>query len=142
MKLGIGMAKSTGLPYFPLDCQLDDKMDLIEAEFGLTGFAVILKLFQKIYGGEGYFCFWSNEVQLLVSRQLVIEAKLLRKIVDSAAERGIFHQELYKSCGILTSHGTQQRYLEAASRRKKVSLRKDFLLIPMEELTSNACILN
>ncbi len=40
-----------GIPYFPLDCELDSKFELIEAEFGLQGFAVVVKLLQRIYGG-------------------------------------------------------------------------------------------
>ena len=53
------MAKS-GLEYFPLDVVLDDKFELIEAEFGLTGFAVIVKLFQKIYGGQEDWFGWER----------------------------------------------------------------------------------
>lgn len=34
----------SGIDYFPLDVSLDDKFELIEAEFGLTGFAVVVKL--------------------------------------------------------------------------------------------------
>ena len=64
------MAKS-GLEYFPLDVVLDDKFELIEAEFGLTGFAVIVKLFQKIYGGQGYYCEWTNEVALLFAKRII-----------------------------------------------------------------------
>lgn len=30
-----------GLDYFPLDCQVDVKFELVEAEFGLTGFGVV-----------------------------------------------------------------------------------------------------
>ena len=30
-----------GIPYFPLDCELDSKFELIEAEFGLQGFAKV-----------------------------------------------------------------------------------------------------
>ena len=33
-----------GVDYFPFDVSLDEKFELIEAEFGLTGFAVIVKL--------------------------------------------------------------------------------------------------
>ena len=36
------MGKS-GIPYFPLDVELDEKMELIEAEYGLTGYAVIME---------------------------------------------------------------------------------------------------
>lgn len=51
------MAKE-GIEYFPLNCRLDEKFELIEAEFGLKGFAVIVKLLQRIYGEHGYYCEW------------------------------------------------------------------------------------
>ena len=44
------MAKS-GLDYFPLACNFEDKIELIEAEFGLEGLAIVVKLYQKIYAG-------------------------------------------------------------------------------------------
>ena len=53
---------SNGISFFPLDVHMDDGIALIEAEFGLTGFAVIVKLYQKIYGGLGYYCEWTNDV--------------------------------------------------------------------------------
>ena len=43
------MIKS-GIDYFPLDVSMDAKMELIEAEFGLTGFGVVVHLLQEIYG--------------------------------------------------------------------------------------------
>lgn len=30
-----------GIPYFPLDCELDSKFELIEAEFGLDRKSVV-----------------------------------------------------------------------------------------------------
>lgn len=57
-----------GIPFVPLDCQLDEKFDYIEAEFGLIGFAVVVKLFQRIYGGHGYYCEWNNRVATLFGR--------------------------------------------------------------------------
>ena len=33
-----------GVSYFPLYCVLDEKFELIEAEFGIKGFAVVVKL--------------------------------------------------------------------------------------------------
>ena len=44
---------NNGINYFPLNVHLDDKFELIEAEFGLKGFAIVVKLFQKIYGQQG-----------------------------------------------------------------------------------------
>jgi hypothetical protein len=44
--------KKIGLEYFPLDCQMDDKVEMLEAEHGLEGFAVYVKLLQAIYQTE------------------------------------------------------------------------------------------
>ena len=54
-----------GLDYFELNCQLEEKIRLIQAEFGLKGFAVVVKLYQKIYGEVVYY--WeSSEDSLLL----------------------------------------------------------------------------
>lgn len=119
----------SGIEYFPLDCLLDDKFELIEAEFGLEGFAVIVKLFQKIYGGEGYYCEWTREVGLLFARKINAGYNLVSEIVTAAIKRGIFDRQLYEKFQILTSHGIQKRYLEAVSRRKKVDIKSQYLLL-------------
>ena len=43
LKGGIRKLKN-GIEYFPLEVYLDEKFELIEAEFGLTGFGVVVKL--------------------------------------------------------------------------------------------------
>lgn len=58
------MAIKSGLDFFPLDVCLDKKFELIEAEYGLTGFGVIVHLLQEIYGKEGYYIEWTEEVAL------------------------------------------------------------------------------
>ena len=35
-----------GVDYFPLDVAMDTKVELLEAQFGLKGFAVFVKLLQ------------------------------------------------------------------------------------------------
>lgn len=67
-----GRQNKVGLDYFELDCHMDDKIKLIEAEFGLKGFAIIIKLFQSIYSGSGYYCEWSPDISLLWAMQLGI----------------------------------------------------------------------
>ena len=59
-----------GIPYFPFGLELDSKFELIEAEFGLQGFAVVVKnSCSAIYGGEGYYCEWTKEVALLFAKR-------------------------------------------------------------------------
>ena len=118
-----------GLDYFPLDTVLDDKFKLIEAEFGLTGFAVVVKLFQKIYGGFGYYCELQSEVALLFGRELGLGGNVVSEIVSASVKRGIFDRDLYLKYHILTSAGIQKRYFEAVSRRANVTVKKEYLLV-------------
>lgn len=117
-----------GLDFFPLDTVLDDKFGLIEAEFGLTGFAVVVKLLQKIYGERGYYCEWTKEVALLFARKIGLGGSVVSEIVSASIKRGIFDKDLYDKYGILTSNGIQKRYFEAVSRRKKVTVDQRYLL--------------
>ena len=59
-----GRQNKVGLDYFELDCQMEEKVRLIQAEYGLKGFAVFVKLLQKIYGERGYYCEWTQDSDL------------------------------------------------------------------------------
>ena len=52
----------TGTDYFPLDVELDIKMDFVESRYGNDGFSTIIKLWQKIYAENGYYCKWDNDL--------------------------------------------------------------------------------
>lgn len=65
-----GRQNKVGLDYFELDCHMDEKFELIEAEFGLKGFAIVIKLYQSIYLGFGYYCEWTPDISLLWARRL------------------------------------------------------------------------
>ena len=119
----------SGISYFPLDVVMDDSIKLIEAEFGLIGFAVVVKLWQKIYGGDGYYCEWTNEVALLFSRELGLGGNVVSEIINATIRRGIFDKDLFDKYGILTSKGVQSRYFEAAARRKDIEVKKQYLLV-------------
>ena len=131
----------SGIDFFPLDVSLDEKFELIEAEFGLTGFAVIVKLFQRIYGQQGYYCEWTNEVALLFGRYCGLGGNVVSEIVSAAIKRGIFDKTLYDRYHILTSKGIQDRYFEAVSRRKNVEVKKQYLLISDTKKSGNANII-
>lgn len=131
----------SGIDYFPLDVALDEKVELIEAQFGLTGFAVLVKLFQKIYGGEGYYAEWTNEIALLFAKKIGSNGNAVSDIVDAAVKRGIFDKTLYDKYQILTSKGIQKRYFEAVSRRKNVEVKGAYLLVNATDFLKNVCIL-
>ena len=133
---------NNGINYFPLNVHLDDKFELIEAEFGLKGFAIVVKLFQKIYGQQGYYCEWTEDVALLFGKNVGLGGDAVSELVRAAIKRGIFDSELYDKYQILTSRGIQERYFEAVSRRKEVEVRKEYLLIKVDQIYKNVRILN
>lgn len=137
------MAKA-GIDYFPLNCRLDEKFELIEAEYGLKGFAVIVKLLQRIYGEHGYYCEWNDDIALLFARQVLSCSganNLIASIVAASVRRGIFDQTLFDKYGILTSKGIQKRYLEITYKRKAVEMKKAYLLLSAAEIKGNVTIL-
>lgn len=122
------MAKS-GIDYFPLDVILDEKFDLIEAEYGLTGFGVIVRLLQEIYGKAGYYIEWTTEVALLFARKVGLGGNVVSEIVEASIRRGMFDKEKYDKYHVLTSRGIQKRYFEAVSRRKVLEVDENILLV-------------
>lgn len=164
-----GRRNKVGLDYFELDCHMDDKIKLIEAEFGLKGFAIVIKLLQHIYAEEGYYCEWTPDTSLLWAMQLGISPcgdgnkgfgtavatslsdpqgklgtavatslsgypnNLINRVVAASIRRDIFSREIFEKYRILTSSGIQKRYLRAASRRGKIELKKEYLLISVPE---------
>lgn len=138
------MAKS-GLDYFPLACNFEDKIELIEAEFGLSGLAIIVKLYQKIYGELGYYCEWNDEVALLFSRKacgLQEGDNVVSEVIKSAFKRKIFDGDMFAKYGILTSAGIQKRYFEAAKRRTEIEVEKSYLLISASKIPNNVNIIS
>lgn len=150
-----------GLDYFELDCHMDEKVELIEAEFGLKGFAVIVKLYQSIYSGFGYYCEWTPEISVLWAYRLGcthnvgyrnvgsvcdecalpgFPKNLINEIVAASIRRNIFSAELFDKYRILTSSGIQKRYLNAVSRRENVELKKEYLLISVGKNSENVVI--
>lgn len=137
--------ESNGLPYFLLMCQMDEKVELIEAEYGMKGFAVVVKLWQRIYGMEGYYCEWTKEVELLFARKVcnfLPGDNFVSEIVRSCLKRGLFSQEMFDKYHILTSHGVQVKFLQAAKRRTCVKMKKEYLLVSDAEIPKNVDIIS
>lgn len=127
-----GRPPKEGLDYFELDCHLDEKIRLIQAEFGLKGFAVVVLLFQRIYGERGYYMIWDEDASLLFMSENGVaggDKNLINEIVSACIKRDIFSKELFEKYRILTSSGIQKRYLRASAKRETRNLKKEYLLI-------------
>jgi len=122
-----------GLDYFPLDVNIDDDIELLEAECGLVGFAILVKLWQKIFSNS-YYIEWNDDVATLFSRKINSGVNEVNSVVNASLRRNLFDSKLYEQYGILTSRGIQKRYLIACSqsKRKHIPMDTRFLLVNSE----------
>lgn len=125
-----------GLDYFPLDVDMDqdDKIQLIEGEFGLKGFAIVVKLFTKIYD-NGFYYPWRDKEKLLFARRVGKKnGSLVNEVVSRSVKWGIFNERLFNQSAILTSKAIQQRYFKAIKRRKNIVVPSDYVLVDINQL--------
>ncbi|MBA7586749.1 hypothetical protein ES708_28754 [subsurface metagenome] len=111
---------------------LDDKVYMVECELGLTGFALLIKLFIKIYK-NGYYINWNKKIAKMFARQNNIKIEVVNRFLDVCIDEKIINKALYEKYNILTSRGIQKRYLEAAKRRKEIVLIKEYICIKNAE---------
>jgi hypothetical protein len=123
----------TGLDYFPMDVNTDEKFELIEAKHELVGFAIVIKLFQKIYK-EGYFLCWNEEKLLLFKKSVNVDINKINDVINDCFTYNIFNKELYDKYKILTSSGIQKRFLSACDRRKTVDLVKNYVIVDINSI--------
>ncbi|GAB0156196.1 hypothetical protein CHRYSEOSP005_14600 [Chryseobacterium sp. Alg-005] len=125
----------TGLDYFPLDTDIasDDKIELVEAEFGLKGFAVVIKLFCKIYADKGYYYNWTEVEKLLFAKKMGESVGLVDEIVKRSVKWGLFNEPVFNQFQILTSSAIQSRFLEAVIRRENIEMFKELMLIDIND---------
>lgn len=126
-----GRPLKNGVDYFPLDVILDDKFELIEAEHGIQGFGVLIKIYQKIYASN-YWIKFDKKAILVFSNRINVDINSINAIINSCIEWDIFDPKLFKSFEVLTSAGIQKRYFEIVKRRNVVEVCKDFLLIEVD----------
>lgn len=135
-----------GLDFFPMDCHLNDDVAYIESRYGAKGFSIIVKLWQKVYSGEGYYCEWSEKAAVLFLGKWFtgnsgVDNNLIAEVVQTAIDEGIFDRNMFEKYNILTSRGIQKRYLQAAKRRLSVDIKKEYLLLNASELKGNVNII-
>lgn len=126
----------TGLDYFPMDVTTDDKFELIEAKYGLIGFGVIIKLYQKIYK-EGCYLDWNEEKALLFKKQVNVDINTINAIINDAIAYNIFDNAIYNEFNVLTSKGIQKRFFNACDRRKVVEIHKNLIIVDINSINAN-----
>ena len=131
--------QKSGLDYFSLDVVLSDEVEIIEAQFGLQGFALLVKLYQKIYS-EGYYLQWDDREQILFSNRVNVDRNLLISVVDECVKWNLFDKKLYQKYHILTSRRIQAQYFSATYKRTGLEAIKEYLLIDISDRSNVATI--
>lgn len=135
------MAK-IGIDSFLLDCHTNDNMAEIEAAYGIKGFAVIVKLWQKIYSDKGYYCEWIERSPLLFLSQWFggnsgVDLNLINQVVNHAIKIGIFNESMFNEYAILTSERIQRQYFDVVKRRTEIEVIDKYLLVSVDNIKGN-----
>lgn len=132
------MAK-VGIDSFLLDCHTNDNISEIEAEYGVKGFAVVVRLWQKIYSEKGYYCEWVERSPLLFLSNWFggnsgVTVSLITDIVKRCLKNGMFDAGMYEKYSVLTSARIQKQYFDVVKRREEILVKKEYLLISVGKI--------
>ena len=123
----------SGIDYFPLDCDWDDKVEKYLLETEAIGLAVLITIWQLIYK-NGYFIQYDDDLLLLIKKRINVAIDDIRGCIYVAVRRDIFDKNLFDNHKILTSKAIQKRFFEAAKKKKVIQIVKDYLLCDVSEL--------
>ena len=129
--------KKEGLDYFPMDVDLHDAEEYLEAKYGVEGYGVLIKLWSRIYKKRGYYCNWDDRAIYLFSKSINLDPIKIKEIVNFCLDNNIFNNDMYGKYQILTSTGIQERYVRICTQAKRaeININPDYNLHPLYEFT-------
>lgn len=134
-----------GIDYFPLETGFlnDLKVRRILKTCGASSISVLLFLLSNIYDDEGYFLKWNDDIAFLAADNLGLDEQEVLDVLKVAFKVGFFDENMFVKYNILTSKGIQERYIAAVSRRKKITLIKEFIVtLSCTNVSNNIIIVN
>lgn len=112
--------KKKGLDYFPHDVDLssDEKIVLLEAHHGLEGYAVYLKMIERLFRAGGYLTIDDNML-LVLAKKFSLEKTQLTKILETCiVEAKLLKRRENNSGGYtITSGGVLKRIRTVEANR-------------------------
>lgn len=126
---------SRGIEYYPLDVDFlnDLKIKKIMKSCGPNSIAIIILLLGNIYGDEGYFMKWDEDVCFLVADAVGAKEVYVKEVLKKCLQVDLFSSELFEKFSIITSKGIQKRFFEITKRRKRENLINEYLLVNVTE---------
>lgn len=129
--------KKTWVDEFPVSVHIadDERVHQIEGKYGIIAFAVLIKLFCKIYGDKGYYMEFKERDAAVCATRFNIPLVVLLEIVSDCLHIGVFNKPKYDEYKILTSAGIQKRYMYLTERRLNVCILPEHSLLNKSEIT-------
>lgn len=131
-----GRPAKQGLDFFSMDVGFDsdEKIEVLEAEFGPIAIAVVMVLLSRIYE-RGYYLQWNPRLAVVQGKRFGID---MDQFVQSCCKWGLFDIDKFNKYDILTSERIQNFYLFASKRRKEVEeIEPDYLLLDVDSCDGN-----
>ena len=123
-----------GIPYFPHECTLPMPMRLVQSKYGLVGYGVMYKLYEKIFS-NGYYTEWNDEIcEIFAYEDCRLKTELVSEVVALCLEKGVFDREIYARHGVLTSADIQTKFYHAAKHRKNFGFEPELCLIDVDKI--------
>lgn len=121
------MAKTNILSYRPHNLTLSPTEEMLIQHHGVAFFGVRDVLEILINGDGVYYLRWTDEVRSLVSVKCHISEGRVSEILKEMIRRNYYDKTIFERYKVLTNAETQEWFIGATKRRKKVVLIKQFL---------------
>lgn len=131
----MGRPIKQGLEYFSLDVRMfsDIKIRKLIKYHKAQAVSVYMTLLCRIYE-KGYFIEYDNDLPFIISEDCGLEEDTIVDIINYCMEVGLFDEGMFKQHKVLTSHGIQDRYVQACAKTKrKLSSGLPYLLVDVSQ---------
>jgi hypothetical protein len=117
-----------GLEYFSHDTNVSAsrEMEYLESLFGLMGYAIYLKILERVYGHEGYYLPWTEIDRAIFAKHCGIKKSELDEIIEVCFEIDLFDRWIYDANHVLTSASIQRRFLMASTKRTRSEIKPEY----------------
>jgi hypothetical protein len=113
--------KKTGLDYFPLDVEFDDKFKAVEMLHGNNGFVFVIKIWQAAYKTLTGEVSLSGLFAELMAKNCRITTEEFNKILETSLNIELFFKT---ESGMITSNGIKKRISSVSKDRETAIIRQ------------------
>lgn len=131
----MGRPTKQGLEYFSLDVRMfsDIKIRKLIKYHKAQAVSVYMTLLCRIYE-KGYYIEYDDDLPFIVSEDCGLDEDTIKSIISYCIDIGLFDKGVYDQHKVLTSHGIQERYVQACAKTKrKLSSGLPYMLVDVSQ---------